>query len=219
MYRMVRDGVRTVQIEVWIRRMGAGDLDYKVAMTQKDEITQVAQALETLRQSSIKAIQLDLVKKLSADLEQKNERLEQVLAELRRTQDQIILRQKLVEMGELTAGVAHEIRNPLNFVHNFSETSRELLDELRETLDGGRRELGPDRRDRVASVSDDLAANLERIRFHAGRANRIVQEMLAFGGRQGSFQLVDITACGETHVSAEVGEAQFSRWGSVRRGA
>ena len=219
MYRMVRDGVRTVQIEVWIRRMGAGDLDYKVEMTQKDEITQVAQALETLRQSSIKAIQLDLVKKLSADLEQKNERLEQVLAELRRTQDQIILRQKLVEMGELTAGVAHEIRNPLNFVRNFSETSQELLDELRETLDGGRRELGPNRRDRVASVSDDLAANLERIRFHADRANRIVQEMLAFGGRQGSFQLVDITACGETHVSAEVGEAQFSRWGSVRRGA
>ena len=189
---MVRDGARTVQVEIWIRRLGAGDLDYRVEMTGKDEIALAARDLETLRQSSIRAMQLDLVKRLSADLKQKNERLEQVLAELRRTQDQIILRQKLVEMGELTAGVAHEIRNPLNFVHNFAETSQELLDELRETLDGEKPD--PRERDQIASISGDLAANLERIRFHTHRANRIVEQMLAFGGAQGSFQLVDINA-------------------------
>ena len=115
MLRLITIGLRSVALEVWIRRMGAGDLDYRVEMEGKDEISELAVALEKLRQSSIKAQQLNLVEELSKGLQEKNEELERVLEELRQAQDQVILRQKLAELGELTAGIAHEIRNPLKF--------------------------------------------------------------------------------------------------------
>ena len=95
-------------------------------MKGKDEIGELSIALEELRQRSIKALQLNLVEKLSRGLQEKNAELERVRVELRQTQGQIILRQKLVELGELTAGVAHEIRNPLNFMKNFSEASARM---------------------------------------------------------------------------------------------
>ena len=107
--------------------MGEGNLDYKVDLPGNDEVNEAADALERLRQRSIEALHLDLVRELSDDLQQKNDELQRVLLELQQTQDQIILRQKLVELGELTAGVAHEIRNPLNFMKNFSEASEELV--------------------------------------------------------------------------------------------
>ncbi|MYB76329.1 MAG: HAMP domain-containing histidine kinase [Chloroflexi bacterium] len=191
-YMYVTVGLRTVALEVWIRRMGAGDLAYKVDVQGQDEVAMTALALEELRQRSIKAMQLDLVKKLSQDLQDKNEELERVLAELRQTQDQIILRQKLAELGELTAGVAHEIRNPLNFMKNFSEASDELLAELRETIDENADDLDDERRSLISEICEDLAENLQRIRSHGDRANRIVHDMLMLGRGGGSIQLVDI---------------------------
>ena len=74
---------------------------------------------------------LNLVEQLAADLQDKNVELEGVLAELRKAQGQIVMQQKLAALGELTAGVAHEIKNPLNFVNNFSEASGELIAELK----------------------------------------------------------------------------------------
>ena len=124
--RLIAVGIRSVALELWIRRMGTGDLDYGVEMKGKDEIVELSIALEELRQRSIKALQLNLVEKLSRGLQEKNAELERVLVELRQTQGQIILRQKLVELGELTAGVAHEIRSPLNFMKNFSEASARM---------------------------------------------------------------------------------------------
>ena len=192
MFTFITAGVRTVALEVWIRRMGAGDLEYKVEIEGNDELAESARALEELRQRSIKAMQLDLVKKLSQDLQDKNEELERVLAELRQTQDQIILRQKLAELGELTAGVAHEIRNPLNFMKNFSEASDELLSELRETIDENADDLDDERRSLISEICEDLAENLQRIRSHGDRANRIVHDMLMLGRGGGQVQMVDI---------------------------
>ena len=192
MFTFITAGVRTVALEVWIRRMGAGDLEYKVEIEGNDELAESARALEELRQRSIKAMQLDLVKKLSQDLQDKNEELERVLAELRQTQDQIILRQKLAELGELTAGVAHEIRNPLNFMKNFSEASDELLAELRETIDENAADLDDERRSLISEICEDLAENLQRIRSHGDRANRIVHDMLMLGRGGGRVQMVDI---------------------------
>ena len=83
MLRLITIGLRSVALEVWIRRMGAGDLDYKVEMKGKDEIAELAAALEALRQSSITALQVNLVEKLSKGLQEKNEELERVLEELR----------------------------------------------------------------------------------------------------------------------------------------
>ena len=123
-YRLVRTGLRSVALEIWIRHMGEGNLDYTVELAGNDEVNEAADALERLRQRSIEAQQLDLVRELSDDLQQKNNELQRVLLELQQTQDQIILRQKLVELGELTAGVAHEIRNPLNFMKPVSGRCR-----------------------------------------------------------------------------------------------
>jgi len=191
-YRLVRTGLRTVAIELWIRHMGEGNLDYTVDLAGNDEVNEAAEALEQLRQRSIEALQLDLVRKLSEDLQEKNDELERVLSELRRTQDRMVVRQKLVELGELTAGVAHEIRNPLNFMRNFSESSEELVGELREAMQQHSGDLDDGTRAVIAGVIDDLTENLLRIRSHGDRAERIVQDMATIGRGGGKPQPVAI---------------------------
>ena len=191
-YRLVRTGLRTVAIELWIRHMGEGNLDYTVDLAGNDEVNEAAEALEQLRQRSIEALQLDLVRKLSEDLQEKNSELERVLSELRRTQDRMVVRQKLVELGELTAGVAHEIRNPLNFMRNFSESSEELVGELREAMQQHSGDLDERTRAVIAGVIDDLTENLLRIRSHGDRAERIVQDMATIGRGGGKPQPVAI---------------------------
>ena len=191
-YRLVRTGIRTVELEIWIRHMGEGNLDYTVTLAGNDEVNEAAEALERLRQRSIEALQLDLVRELSDDLQQKNEELERVLSELRQTQDQIILRQKLVELGELTAGVAHELRNPLNFMKNFSEASGELVAELREAIDQHARDLEDDERGVIIGIADELTENMLRIRSHGDRAEQIVRDMVMIGRGGGKRQPVAI---------------------------
>ncbi len=191
-YRLVETGVRTVELEIWIRHMGEGNLDYTVELTGDDEVNEAARALERLRQRSIEALQLDLVRELSASLQQKNDELERVVAELRQTQDRIILRQKLVELGELTAGVAHEIRNPLNFMKNFSEASEDLLSELRDEITQHAEGLTDTSRTVIVEAVDELTANLLRIRSHGDRADRIVRDMVTIGRGGGKPQSVDM---------------------------
>ena len=191
-YRLARTGLRTVALEIWIRHMGEGNLDYRVELAGNDEVNEAADALERLRLRSIEAQQLDLVRELSDDLQQKNEELQRVLLELQQTQDQIILRQKLVELGELTAGVAHEIRNPLNFMKNFSEASEELVAELREAIEHHVEDLKDDERGLIVGITDELAENMLRMRTHGERANRIVRDMVMIGRGGGKPQPVDI---------------------------
>ena len=191
-YRLVRTGLRTVALEIWIRHMGEGNLDYIVELAGNDEVNEAADALERLRQRSIEALQLDLVRELSDDLQQKNDELQRVLLELQQTQDQIMLRQKLVELGELTAGVAHEIRNPLNFMKNFSEASEELVAELREAIERHVEDLEDDERGLIVGITDELAENMLRMRTHGDRANRIVRDMVMIGRGGGKPQPVDI---------------------------
>ncbi len=191
-YRYVRAGMRAVELEIWIRHMGEGNLDYTVDLKGDDEVNEAAKALERLRQRSIEALQLDLVRELSDNLQKKNEELEQVLAELRQTQDRIILRQKLVELGELTAGVAHEIRNPLNFMKNFSEASEDLLTELRSAIDQNVAGLTEGGRRAIVGAVDELTENMLRIRSHGDRADQIVEDMVMIGRGGGEPQSVDI---------------------------
>ena len=136
---LMRASIRTVQGEIWIRRMGMGDLEYRVEPTGNDEITKALEALETLRQSSLQAMQLDRVRLLSQELRQKNAELESTLEKLRSTQDRIISQQKLAELGELSAGVTHEIRNPLQFIKNFTISSELLISELKDPVGATRR--------------------------------------------------------------------------------
>ena len=210
-YRLVTTGRRTVQVELWIRHMGEGNLDYTVDLAGNDEVNEAAEALEKLRQRSIEALQLDLVRKLSEDLQAKNEELEGVLSELRQTQDRIVVRQKLVELGELTAGVAHEMRNPLNFMRNFSEASEELVAELREAVEQPEADLDDGTRALIAGIIDDLAENLLRIRSHGDRADRIVRDMATIGRGGGTRQPVAINDLlnDRTTIAFHSAQAQF----------
>ena len=176
----------------WMRRMAAGDLQAQIEIGGNDEVTDMAAALEIFRQHALEVQRLNLVEILAADLQERNDELQSVLEELRLAQDQIITRQKLAEMGELTAGVAHEIRNPLNFVKNFSEVSEELIEELKEVLAEEGIELSDEQRDLIEEISQDLTDNLERIRSHGDRANRIVHDMLRLGRGGGKVQSVSI---------------------------
>ena len=112
--------------------------------------------------------------------------------DLRKAQDQIVMRDKLAELGQLTAGVAHEIKNPLNFVKNFSEVSEELMEELGEILTDNQEKLSKEDREPVEEISGDLTGNLKSIRHHGDRANRVIHDMLSMGRGSGERQPTDI---------------------------
>ena len=182
-------GVRSVAIELWIRRLGIGDFEYRIEPWGRDEISQMCLALDTLRQNSIRALQLDTVRRLSDELRRKNAELEEALADLEQSQDRIISQQKLAELGELSSGVAHEMRNPLQFILNFTSASSDIAEELGELL---RRLDGADREEAEELVRD-LSENLERVTHHGGRANGIVSAMMIFDrGTGGGFRTVDL---------------------------
>jgi signal transduction histidine kinase len=120
---------------------------------------------------------------------------ERALRELQTTQASLIHAQKMAALGQLTAGIAHEIKNPLNFVNNFAGLSVELLDELKETAGPALDALGADRRAEVDEVVEMLTGNLEKIAEHGRRADGIVKSMLAHSrGTSGDRQPVDINA-------------------------
>ena len=183
-----------------MRHMAEGDLETKVEMPGRDEVADMAAALEIFRHNSLEAQRLNLVEKLAADLEEKNATLEKVLEDLQLAQDQIVMREKLAALGELTAGVAHEIQNPLNFVKNFAEVSEELLEELQEVLEEEGLQINDEQRDLMNEIKGDLTDNLGRIRHHGDRANRIVRDMLQMGRGSGEARATDINDLLEEHA-------------------
>jgi signal transduction histidine kinase len=121
-------------------------------------------------------------------LQSQKEEIQTTLGELKTTQNQLVQSAKMASLGELTAGIAHEIQNPLNFVNNFSEVSAELTQELKEELKNGNAE------DAIA-IADDLEKNLGKIKHHGKRADAIVKGMLQHSqSGSGVNELTDINA-------------------------
>ncbi|MEQ9423546.1 MAG: ATP-binding protein [Cyclobacteriaceae bacterium] len=149
-------------------------------------------AEEEERQRKIMAeLKADLevqVQERTAEITQQKEALEHALNELKETQAHLIHSEKMASLGELTAGIAHEIQNPLNFVNNFSEINKELIDELKEAV-------AKNDQEEVKAIFDDLTDNEEKVSHHGKRAEGIVKSMLQHS-RIGSGQkeLTDINA-------------------------
>ena len=192
---------RLNQLSDWMLRMAEGDIETQVEIKGRDEVADMAAALEVFRRHALEVQRLNLVEKLAAELGEKNTELEAVLDDLQRAQEQIVIQEKLAALGELTAGVAHEIRNPLNFVKNFSEASEELLEEFREILDEtANGEVSDEDMSYILEIVGDLEDNLERIRSHGDRANRIVQDMLMMGRDSGEKRLAQVNDIMHEHM-------------------
>ena len=126
-------------------------------------------------------------------LEQKKE-IENTLLKLKSTQSQLIQSEKMASLGELTAGIAHEIQNPLNFVNNFSEVNNELIVEMQQEIEKGNM-------DEVKAISQDIAVNMLKINQHGKRADAIVKGMLQHShSRSGVKESTSINALADEYL-------------------
>jgi signal transduction histidine kinase len=141
-------------------------------------------------------------------LHHKNKELENAMVTIKSTQSQLVQQEKLASLGQLTAGIAHEIKNPLNFVNNFSEVSIEMIEEIIEAR-GERRDIRPSSGAEGMSdeefeneILEDIKANLKKIHEHGSRANGIVTSMLQHSrGGSGKMESNDLNAMIKEYVN------------------
>jgi signal transduction histidine kinase len=137
--------------------------------------------------------------KLNTLLQKQKEQIENTLTELKSTQAQLVQQEKMASLGELTAGIAHEIQNPLNFVNNFSEVSVELSDELKEEIN--KLNVSATKKENIETIINDLVQNQEKINQHGKRADAIVKSMLQHSRvSTGQKELTDINALADEYL-------------------
>ena len=173
-----------------IKRADQGDLEIQVPYVMLDEIGIVTNNFN-LMVKSLKNSQDELkiyANTLEHQVEERTSALRKSIEELKTTQKQLIQTEKMASLGELTAGIAHEIQNPLNFVNNFAEVNTELIDELTKEVES------PGNKN-ANELIEDIKANSEKITFHGKRADAIVKSMLQHSRKSsGQKELTDINA-------------------------
>lgn len=164
-------------------------------LTQEEEANRILEA---------KKLDLEYqVAERTAELRQQKEELQQALEHLKATQEQLIQAEKLASLGELTAGIAHEIQNPLNFVNNFSEVSVELLEELLEEKQRQSNDSpeSTNEAELETEILNDLVQNLQKINHHGKRASSIVTGMLQHSrASTGKKELTDLNALADEYL-------------------
>ena len=209
--------LRMITIAEWIMRLGMGDLEYRVRLSGKDELALMCVALERVRDRTVRIVRLSLVERLAAELEKSNAELRETVESLTKAQDQIVARQKAAELGELTAGVAREIRIPLNLVKLFTESTRDLVQELVGAMREDRDALEAQEMDLLEEIETDIEEDLERVVAHARRADAIVDRMLMLGTAQGTFESVQLNDLVGEHARLACGAAQRTSRGAAVR--
>ena len=184
------------ELDRGIASITQGELKVSMVPSGVPEIAAMTKTLGMLRDSLIERNWLERERQ-SAELETRTARdtAEAALHDLKAAQANLIQAEKMASLGQLTAGIAHEIKNPLNFVNNFASLSVGLLDELNAAVEPRLQSLDESRRREVGEASDLLAGNLHRIIEHGRRADAIVKSMLAHsrsGG--GDRETVDLNA-------------------------
>ncbi|MFB0492963.1 two-component system NtrC family sensor kinase [Methylobacterium sp. OAE515] len=159
------------KLEDGAERFGAGDLSERIVIRTGDEIETLAHRFNSMARRVQESYET-----LEAKVEERTRDLNQSLDDLQRAQSRLVQSEKLASLGQLTAGIAHEIKNPLNFVNNFASLSKELVDELRDALKPAA--LDPDIRDEVDEIAGLLKGNLDKVVQHGRRADSIVKNML-----------------------------------------
>ena len=174
------------------------------------EFTQATiELLQTFADQSVVAIQNA---RLYESVDARTRELAKSLEDLRTTQDRLVQTEKLASLGQLTAGIAHEIKNPLNFVNNFSAVSTELIDELRDVLNGIL--IEEKNRIEINELTATLRGNLEKIVQHGKRANSIVKNMLLHSrAGSGEHRAVDINAVVEESLNLAYHGARAEKQG------
>ena len=158
--------------------------EFKLDRTEKVKRTTAILLEETIQE-------LELKRKA---IEETNIALQKSLEELQAAQAQLIQSEKMASLGELTAGIAHEIQNPLNFVNNFSEVSGELIDEMTEQLEKGNNED-------AKAIASEIKMSLEKINLHGKRADGIVKSMLQHSRTStGKKEPTDINAVADEYL-------------------
>ena len=195
-------------------RIGGGDFSQRISIKTGDELEGLADQFNDMG-ARLQESYADLEKKVesrAAELSERTRQLSQSLDELRTAQDRLIQTEKLASLGQLTAGIAHEIKNPLNFVNNFSSLSAELVDELNEVLKSA--SLDDKTREEVDELAHMLKGNLEKVVQHGKRADSIVKNMLLHS-REGSgeHRPADINAIVEESLNLAYHGARAERSG------
>lgn len=177
------DRLTAEQKELLVRSVKEADKELEIVSFKLDRTEKVKRTTAILLEETIEELE-----QKRKSIEETNIALQKSLEELKAAQQQLIQSEKMASLGELTAGIAHEIQNPLNFVNNFSDVSTELIEEMNEEIEKGNLE-------EAKEIANDLKQNLEKINHHGKRAGDIVKGMLQHS-RSGSGQkeLTDINA-------------------------